>query len=307
MRLPLKSLLIGGTIGVTTTAVTNVSRRYQRWKQQQKQRLEVGSQLIETSQGLVEYHLEGEGPAALLIHGSPGGYDQGMALAHFLALQDYTTLAISRPGYLRTPLVSGKTPEEQADLYALVLDTLNIPEVVLIAVSGGGPSALQFALRHPERCRGLIMVAGLSQRYSEEETYRALPWSRRQTKQVVDKLLLFDPALYLLLAFSKRMPEGAQMQEMLASLTLNDLRTFGYDNDMEQFADLPTYPVRDIIAPTLLVHGTEDIDVPFAQAEQLARRMPHAQLVPVEFADHFTVLTNAATAPAIHRFLKKAY
>src|SRR5579884_2013083 len=162
MRLPLKSLLIGGTIGAATTAVANVSRRYQHWKQQQKQRLETESQLIETAQGQVEYRLEGDGPAVLLIHGSPGGYDQGMALARFLNLHDYTTLAISRPGYLRTPLISGKTPEEQADLFAQVLDMLNIPQVVLIAISGGGPSALQFALRHPEHCRGLIMIAGLS-------------------------------------------------------------------------------------------------------------------------------------------------
>ncbi len=307
MRLPLRSLLIGGTIGAATTAVANVNQRYQRWKQQQKQRLETESQLIETSQGLAEYRMEGEGPAVLLLHGSPGGYDQGMALAHFLALQDYTALAISRPGYLRTPLVSGKTPEEQADLYAIVLDMVNIPEVVLIANSGGGPSALQFALRHPERCRGLIMIAGLSQKYSEEETYRALPWNKRQAKQIIDKLLLFDPALYLLMTFSKRAPEGAQAQELLASLTMSHLRTFGYDNDSEQFADLPTYPVRDIIAPTLLVHGTDDIDVPFTQSEQLARRMPHAQLVAVEYADHLSVLTNAATAPTIRRFLQKIY
>jgi pimeloyl-ACP methyl ester carboxylesterase len=307
MRLPLKSLLIGGTIGAATTAVANVSRRYQHWKQQQKQRLETGSQLIGTARGQVEYRLEGDGPAVLLIHGSPGGYDQAVALAHFLALHGYTTLAVSRPGYLRTPLVSGKTPEEQADLYALVLDMLNIPQVVIIANSGGGPSALQFALRHPEHCRGLIMIAGLSQKYSEEETYRALPWARRQTKQVVDKLVLFDPALYLLLTLSQRVPEGANVQELLASLSLNDLRTFGYENDMEQFADLPVYPVRDIIAPTLLVHGTDDIDVPFAQSEQLARRMPHAQLVPVEFADHVSVLTNTATASTIQRFLHKVY
>lgn len=307
MRLPLKSLLIGGTIGAATTAVANVSRRYQHWKQQQKQRLETGSQLIETAQGQVEYCLEGDGPAVLLIHGSPGGYDQGVALAHFLALHDYTTLAVSRPGYLRTPLISGKTPEEQADLYARLLDMLNIPQVVVIAISGGGPSALQFALRHPEHCRGLIMIAGLSNKYSEEETYRALPWVRRQTKQAVDKLVQFDPALYLLMTVSQRVPEGEKVQEMLGSFTLNDLRTFGNDNDMEQFANLPVYPVRDIIAPTLLVHGTEDIDVPFAHSEQLARRMAHAQLVPIEFADHVSVVANAATASTIQRFLRKVY
>src|SRR5437660_1469904 len=87
---------------------------------------------------------------------------------------------------------------------------------------------------------------------------------------------------WLTFSLSKQVPEGDRTREMLASLTLNDLRTFGNDNDMEQFADLPTYPVRDIIAPTLLIHGTADSDVAFSQSEQLARRMPHAQLVAIE-------------------------
>lgn len=307
MRLPLRSLLIGGTIGITTTAVAAVGQRYQSWRQQQMQRLEAESLQIETPQGMVEYRLEGEGPVILVIHGSPGGYDQAIALSHFLDLQGYTILALSRPGYLRTPLVSGKTPEEQADLYARVLDMLNIPEVVILAVSGGGPSALQFALRHPERCRGLILIAALSQRYSEEEMYHALPWGKRQSKRVVDKLLLFDPVLYLMLTLSKQAPESEKLREMLSSLTFNELRTFGNDNDMEQFATLPIYPVRDIIAPTLLIHGTADSDVAFAQSEQLAKRMPHAQLVPIEGADHLSVLTNGAAAPTIQRFLRKVY
>jgi hypothetical protein len=35
-------------------------------------------------------------------------------------------LVPSRPGYLRTPLESGRTPEDQADLYAAMLDSLEI-------------------------------------------------------------------------------------------------------------------------------------------------------------------------------------
>jgi pimeloyl-ACP methyl ester carboxylesterase len=312
MRLPLRSLLIGGALGITTTAAATIRQRYQQWQRQQRERLEAESQSIETPQGLVEYRLEGEGPALLLLHGSPGGYDQAIALAHFLELQDYRVVAPSRPGYLHTPLVSGKTPEAQADLYAQLLDALNIPEVVVIAISGGGPSALQFALRHPERCRGLILIAALSQSYSEEETYHALPWTQRQRKRVMDRLLASDPTLYLLLTLSKQLPpdieyEIGNAREMLSSLALSDLRSFGYENDMEQFADLPHYPVRDIIAPTLLLHGTSDIEVPFAHSEQLARRMPHARLVTVYDADHFTVLSNEVAVPSVRRFLRKIY
>src|SRR5205085_9767873 len=98
------------------------------------------SRLLETRQGTVEYRLEGNGPAVLFLHGSPGGYDQGIPMAQALDLQGFTLLSLSRPGYRRTPLSSGETPEAQADLYAAMLDALNVSQVTVMAISGGGPS-----------------------------------------------------------------------------------------------------------------------------------------------------------------------
>src|SRR5262249_36370754 len=69
------------------------------------------------------------------------------------------TIAVSRPGYLRTPLSSGATFEQQADLFAALLDKLKIKRVVVLASSGGGYPGLQFALRHPDRCIALVMLA----------------------------------------------------------------------------------------------------------------------------------------------------
>ena len=65
-------------------------------------------------------------------------------------------IAPSRPGYGRTPLSSGKTSEEAADLMAALLDELNLEKVIAFSISGGGPTALNFALRHPNRCAGCV-------------------------------------------------------------------------------------------------------------------------------------------------------
>jgi pimeloyl-ACP methyl ester carboxylesterase len=89
---------------------------------------------------MVEYQVEGAGEVLLLFHGSPGGYDQGVAMARFLGLDGFAFLTLSRPGYRRTPLSSGKTPQAQADLLAAALDALNIAQVVVMAHSGGGPA-----------------------------------------------------------------------------------------------------------------------------------------------------------------------
>ena len=125
---------------------------------------ELRSKLIKTSRGVVEAATWGEGPAVLLLHGAMGGYDQGILLAQTVTYPRFHYVAISRPGYLGSALRIGRMPQEQADLCAEVLDQLGAENAAVIAISGGGPTALQFALRHAERCRGLVMISACSDR-----------------------------------------------------------------------------------------------------------------------------------------------
>ena len=69
----------------------------------------------------------------------------------------FGVIAPSRSGYGRTPRTSGDIYANEADLFAALLDDLNIDKVVLVAVSGGGPTGVNFAARHPERIACLIM------------------------------------------------------------------------------------------------------------------------------------------------------
>ena len=45
-------------------------------------------------------------------------------------------------------------------------------------------------------------------------------------------------------------------------------------------------PVSEIIAPTLVLHGTEDPLFPYEHGEALAREIPGARLIPLEGAGH---------------------
>lgn len=112
-----------------------------------------------TSQGRVEYADFGRGKTVVTLHGAMGGYDQSLILAHVIGGAEYRYLAVSRPGYLGTPINSGKTPEQQGDLIAALLDALSVDKAGVFAVSGGGPCAVEFGLRHPDRCSGLVLVA----------------------------------------------------------------------------------------------------------------------------------------------------
>ena len=69
-----------------------------------------GKPIITTARGDIEYAVEGQGVPHLWIHGSPGGYENGLAgrRAYPDAYPNVMTITASRPGFLRTPLSSGR-------------------------------------------------------------------------------------------------------------------------------------------------------------------------------------------------------
>ncbi|MGH2478916.1 MAG: alpha/beta fold hydrolase [Ktedonobacteraceae bacterium] len=295
-----KTILTATLAGVAACALTN---NYQKWKRDELVRSESQSQLVTTPLGPVEYALQGEGPAVLMIHGSPGGYDQGLGLAHLIDGPDFTYIAPSRPGYLRTPLSAGVSPEAQADLYAALLDALQIEQVIVLGMSGGGASALQFVLRHPRRCRGLIMLCAVTQRYVEKEYYQQFSAPLRLGKQLINELVLFDPFIYGVQALGKLVNPGITA-DLFASLSPAYLRKEGYRNDMRQFAAMTPYPLEQINIPTFIAQGTADTELPFTHAQLLASKVPHAQLIAVPGAGHVFFLTHQEQfMPALSDFL----
>jgi pimeloyl-ACP methyl ester carboxylesterase len=146
--------------------------RYKKENQLARNRLQTESQLFKTSAGVVEAALTGHGSTVLISHGSGGGYDMGLWLAHLIGGQ-FQYIAPSRFGYLRSPLPPRPTPETQADTYAALLDTLNVNSAIIIGLSAGGASALQFALRHSGRCHGLVMISPLITSFAGHLSFHA--------------------------------------------------------------------------------------------------------------------------------------
>ncbi len=297
----LKQLVAAIVCAATTTSAVKYIWAYKAWKYRELAHLESSSQIIETALGPVEYQKVGQGPVVLVVHGTPGGYDQGCAFARLIGSHHFTFIALSRPGYLRTPLATGKTPLEQADLYAALLDALNIQQTTIIGISGGGPSALQFALRYPERCRKLVMISGVVQRYSEQAWHPL----KRLYRGIYNRIVAFDPILYLILPFARLAPNAPVATDFLRSQTLNKLRKAGYDNDINEFARVDLYPLEKITAPTLAIHGTADGDVPFADARLLVSKVPNARLLAIKGGTHAVFYTHAATVmPVLRDFIE---
>ena len=203
----------------------------------------------------------------------------------------HRVIAVSRAGYLRTPAAVGRTPEDMADVYAGLLDALNIPRAAIVGLSAGGPSAIQFALRHPQRCWALGLISAITGQFlipGHKQFLKRLgladvamwlmtlfpPLRERYSRFVIARVIP-DPAdRALLLADPQRLARLARVEHVGGT---NHLRRAGIALDQAQWPLIPVYPVEQIKAPILLLHGEADQTVPPAHAEFVARAAPHAR------------------------------
>jgi pimeloyl-ACP methyl ester carboxylesterase len=125
------------------------------WSDRLMGALDERATMVYTSRGDVQVAREGQGPPVLVVHGGQG-FDIGLAWCRNLLDGGCEVLAPSRPGYLRTPLESGRTPQDQADLYAAMLDTLDIERVAVLGFSSGGPSAVGVSVLLCKRVASVI-------------------------------------------------------------------------------------------------------------------------------------------------------
>lgn len=295
-----------GVLGLAVVLVAvYLATRYLVWKDNRVEELVTGSQVIDTAAGPMEYRLWGDGETVMLfLHGTPGGYDQ-YPPRQGPGTGNLTVLAVSRPGYLRTPIETGRTPEEQADAYAALLDALEIPEVIVLAASGGGPSGITFAAKYPERTMGLITTAAVSQPM-EIDTDESPPAIARLLENdfmnwlTLGMLAGDDERLVSMVVPGednrRRILENPAKIAMLRRAVLTSqppsLRQAGIDNDASHLTAMDLL-IDDLRVPTLIIHGTEDNNVPFAFSEALARRVPGAELAAIEGAGHFVTFSHS--------------
>jgi pimeloyl-ACP methyl ester carboxylesterase len=262
--------------------------------------------MVALPSGDLEYgEIPGTDPI-LVLHGTPGGYDQGLAVARVVGLANRHVICPSRPGYLRTPLSTGETFAQQADVMCELMDDLNIDRIPIVAFSGGGPCALEFALRHPDRCQTLVMLCTVTKR----PRHTVPTWRSRLNSALVQRdfatniaarLAAGSPHRLVRMAFrneSDRIavrsdPEKlALLGDLIAANALSSMRNAGRNNDRRGERSFRSIPFEDIRVPVLAFHGTADDNVPFEDAVTLTDRAPDSRLITFDGADHFFFLPH---------------
>jgi 2-hydroxy-6-oxonona-2,4-dienedioate hydrolase len=274
------------------------------------------SQIVDTPAGTVEYADVGSGYPVLSIHGAGGGFDQGIANAASMLDAGFRTIAPSRFGYLGTPVPADTSVTAQADAHLALLDLLEVERAVVLGTSAGTRSALELAMRHPERVAALVLVVPAT--YAPGQT--PLTPQREAAFPVVLWLVnagadfawwamehLYPDALIRFIGVPPEVVRAASAEDraavmaMVRSIEPLSLRYAGINVDSQP--QLAPLPMAELAVPTLLITARDDLFGTLQSAEYAATQIPGARLVVYDSGGHLLVGHGPEVRAEIRDFL----
>ena len=250
-----------------------------------------------------------DGVACVYLPGTPSSGLAGAEYDEAAAAAGVRLICVDKPGYGGSDRHARRTLRDLATDVAALADHLGFARFGVIGESGGGPHALAVAHDLPDRLSVAVVVAGMG---PATEPWvldgmkpanrrllavgRRAPWALHLPMWLTRRALL-DPARAARLIARQIDSAGpadrSALQDMAAHLDLSApardaLRASGRGAAQElSLLSRPWgFAIEAIRCPVHLWHGTEDVNVPPAVAEQLAARLPHATLHLVPDAGH---------------------
>ena len=282
-----------------------------------QKRLANRSQVIACRFGPLEYAIAGRGSPVLMVHGTGGGFDQGLTFAERLVGMGYQVIAPSRFGYLRSAMPHDPSSDNQADAFADLLDTLQIDSIPVLGGSAGALSAIAFAIRHPERCSALgalvpatfvpgrppVRPAPLSMaiiEYGLRSDFLYWSATKLAPQSMTTALLATDPEV----VERADATEQARVRRILWEIFPVSARANGLLNDAKLAGTPAEQPLARITAPTLAISLEDDRFGTFEAAKHIAASVRGARLVTWPQGGHVWVGHDAQMFAEIDTFLR---
>lgn len=279
---------LGGAIVLLAIAFFALQRPDLEWPALDQRYAGPDSRMADLGQGvIVRYRDQGrhDAPVLVLVHGfSASAVDWDGWVARLSGHYRVITLDLPGHGLTRAPADWPADPDHYADLVDRLATRIGLGTFALAGNSMGGAVAWHYALRHGEHLNALILVDAAG-----GGTVRA------QSGGPVIFRLLANPVGRTVLARIDLTPmirQGLQSAFIDHALVTPEL--------VQRYADLARAPghrpiLLHIIAapreaasdsqlaaihvPTLVLHGTDDRLIPYADGQRLAARIPGARLI----------------------------
>jgi len=230
---------------------------------------------------------DGNGRVIVMLHGGMANHLAALPLVAPLS-ERYRTIAPDLRGSGRSWSGAPLTFDRLADDVEILLDQVGVDRAVVGGVSGGSGVALRFALRHPGRTAGLVVVkpiyAGGERGYTEQQKTAFAMMDAVASRALVEGVHVLRP-LYANLPPHMRdralaMIEGFDTASVVATsrFIASGAQPFTSEADL-----------RALRAPTLLVRGDDPVH-PAEVSDIYVANVPNCTDVPASTIDLATVI-----------------
>jgi class 3 adenylate cyclase len=167
-----------------------------------------------------------------------------------------------------------------------VMHAVDSKQAALFAVSEGGPMAILFAAAHPERTRGLVLVATYARITACPDYPIGMP-----TEQLYESVRYLEPGWGTGVGLGGWAPSVAK--DPAAREFFSRLQRLGASPGaamalMSSYMDIDVRPALPLVhAPTMVLHRTGDRMVPVSLGRYLAEHIDGAHMVELPGTDHF--------------------
>jgi pimeloyl-ACP methyl ester carboxylesterase len=251
----------------------------------------------------LHYEISGRGVPVLLVMGLGMTADAWWRTTPVLA-DSYRVIAFDNRGVGRSDRPPGPyTLAQMAHDAVAVLDAAGVDRAHVYGISMGGMIAQEVALRYPGRVRALVLGAttagGESAVAPDEQTLSFL--RRRPSMPAEEGAWASVPYVY---SARTRERHAERIGEDVVRRLATPLDPAGY---LGQLAAASKHDcvgrLREVSAPTLVVHGLEDRLIPQANGRILADSIPGARLLLLEEAAHLYTTDEPQADREVLRFI----
>lgn len=230
-------------------------------------------------------------PSLIFIHGAGGNF---LSFHPYLRrMEGRTVYTIDLPGHGKSEGKGKNSIEEYAEDIHSFMQDLNIESAIAAGLSMGSGIALTLALKYPQKVRALILFGSGAKLRVARPILESIgsPETFTSAVEVVNRACFSSYASHDLVALSQKSMLNTGPQTLLGDYLACD-----------QF-DV-TSRLGQILVPTLILCGAEDVLTPPKYSQYLKDNLPNAQVHIVERSGHMVTLEQPdVAAKLVKQFL----
>ncbi len=234
-------------------------------------------------------------PPILLLHGVPENLHGWYAVAPLLS-ESYHVFAIDWPGFGGSDSFQSSEDYTSRKFATVILDflnTLNIPQVTLIATDIALLPAFLLGLEYPDRVSKIVVMDGIPFPRPQYSSWELKAFTRKGSI-VANALVRWFPSVTALLSYSKGFYNGHSIPVEIQQEFLVDIRKkstqdafLSYFQNFHIGQKYFEQHGQHLSIPVLVVWGKYDRFINVRLAHEIIEKLPNAKLEVIDRSGHY--------------------